>query len=113
MNPIISPWVFYFLDLMVTVNRLANVAFVVAPFVMFCSYADGEKRIFKWATYTFCICLALIIFIPTKQTAYTMLIAQHATVDNIEKLGGATEKTVQKLADIIVDAAQKMERGTK
>ena len=30
--------------------------------------------------------------------------------ENIEKLGGATEKTVQKLADIIVDAAKKMEK---
>lgn len=110
MNQIISPWIFYLLDLVETVNRLATVAFVIAPFVMFGSYTDGNKRIFKWATSVFCVCLVLIIFIPTKQTAYTMLIAQYATTENIEKLGGATEKTVQKLADIIVDAAKKIEK---
>lgn len=125
MNPIISPWVFYVIDIMQSLSNLATVLTIVT--VVVCGAAvlalpiisDAiDDDVLEWIRnnaikkfIVFCIVLLFIdIFVPSKQTAYTMLIAQYTTTDNIEKVGGTAEKAVQKLADIIIKTANEMEK---
>ncbi len=123
MNPIISPWVFYVIEVADNILSIVKIVGIITLFVLFpltTVYAEEKKgskdfkrirNLFYAAVLVFCISMIMIIFVPSKQTAYTMLIAQYTTTDNIEKVGNNAEKAVQKLADIIIKTANEMERG--
>lgn len=119
MNPIISPMWFYVIDVLgslVLALQLVGVLAAFVCFILFFDYIEAKnnekekaKNRFRKIALVCCISIALVILIPSKQTAYTMLIAQNMTTDNVLKAGGTAEKAVQRLVNIIVDAAKKME----
>ena len=123
MNPIISPWVFYVIEVADNILSIVKIVGIITLFVLFpltTVYAEEKKdskdfkrirNLFYATVLVFCISMIMIIFVPSKQTAYTMLIAQYTTTDNIEKVGNNAEKAVQKLADIIIKTANEMERS--
>lgn len=122
MNPIVSPWVFYAIEVIDNIVSLCTIMTIITAFVLFpitIMYFEEKKAnsenfktikgIFYMTALAFCISVSLIIFVPSKQTMYAMLIAQNMTTDNVLKAGGTAEKAVQRLVNIIVDAAKKME----
>ena len=123
MNPIVSPWVFYAIEVADNILSIMKIVGIITLFVLFpltTVYAEEKKgskdfkrirNLFYAAVLVFCISMIMIIFVPSKQTAYTMLIAQYTTTDNIERVGGTAEKAIQKLADIIIKTANEMEKG--
>jgi TctA family transporter len=102
-EPVISPWVFYWLGNLNVINKLVGAFFglSVVIFVMLVMLAihakiegdwDGEDynvklfaKTIKRVGITALFMLLLVFFIPSQSTAYKMLIAQQITVDRVEK----------------------------
>ena len=123
-DPIISPWLIYFID---TIDSLLKVTCPLAIFAVVVSvilfivanhtYDEEEtekslKRVkmFLWASITGGL---LVIFIPTPHTIYKMIAASYVTPANIQATGELADKAVDKVIDKIADAIQKFERSEK
>lgn len=128
MTTIINPWVFYWIDVLCRFNDfmdLINLIGIVAiPFLIaFASYGthlmnenkeygendrdfkDGKAlksismKILKPLICLWILSVLTLIFIPSKETMYTMLVAQNVTSENIEI---ATD-TIKESVDYIFD----------
>lgn len=126
-EPIISPWLFYWLEVLENINNamlgiLVTVVFVfiIAPII--CIDDDGRELVRKVTQSKFLrnIVLAVavisaigLMFIPTKETALRMVVASYATPQNIEfiteKTGKAIDGGIDYMIDKIVEAADKWE----
>jgi hypothetical protein len=114
-NPIISPWVIYLIDVASCLGGITRGAFGLAmAFVIigaiiyaiwrFVEYdedfdedAKKSETYFKALKKGAIIALALVVanaLIPTKETAYTMLVASYATEENVEKATDAIKSGV-------------------
>ena len=93
MEPIISPWIVYIIDILLSFYIIswlvALVGFLALIFFPIVADIEGtnkdtiikyEKRIGA----VFIISTLLWIFIPSQQTMLTMLVLQYTTPDNIE-----------------------------
>lgn len=110
--PIISPWIFYWIE---TVNTLKWVfgimAFIfgVISIFLLTRAIDERARLPKnLYTYSFCffIFLLLTVFTPSKNTIYTMTVAEFATTDNLEILYEVTGNTAEDILDGASDFAK-------
>lgn len=108
-EPIINPWLFYLADILdaakIVIGILAMASAVMA-IVYLGSYSTDRKykkeeelknalHSFKISTVTCAISLSVAVFIPSKNTIYTMAIAQALTPDNIRIIYDATGKTAE------------------
>lgn len=108
-EPIINPWLFYLADVLdaakIVIGILAMTSAVLA-IAYFGSYSTDRKykkeeelknalHSFKISTVTCAISLSVAMFIPSKNTIYTMAIAQALTPDNIRIVYDATGKTAE------------------
>ena len=106
MTPIISPWVFYWIEVLESISVVVGAIFVVGLItLMVCSVVffvsvlsesgynsdeENEKKIktflnFAKKSITILVILQIAAtFIPSKETMYTMLVAQNVTVENLE-----------------------------
>ena len=92
MEPIISPWIIYVVDILDKLSIFARLMLLIltAAFIMvgmvYIEY-DGDEDVrellhkMKWAAI---ISVAVIVFIPDKETMLTMLAAQYITPDNLQ-----------------------------
>ena len=108
-EPIINPWLFYLADILDAakiVICIVAMASAVMAFVYLGSYSTDRKykkeeelknalHSFKISTVTCAISLSVAMFIPYKNTIYTMAIAQALTPDNIKIIYDATGKTAE------------------
>lgn len=108
-EPIINPWLFYLADILDAAKIVIGIvamASAVMAFVYLGSYSTDRKykkeeelknalRSFKISTVTCAISLSVAVFIPSKNTIYTMAIAQALTPDNIRIIYDATGKTAE------------------
>lgn len=122
-EPIISPWVFYLMNI---ADRVGTISFFIASFsfvglsVTGLCYFIGEfdnikdssrKRIIKsskFLAYCFLVFTPIALFIPGQQTMYKMLITSQVTPNNIEYLKNEVKSTGQELVDSITDASIKI-----
>lgn len=119
MEPIISPWMFYFIDMIAPVRKtIAVILFLsIVAFISRCIIADNEDKLHfvcaRWCKKIVAVaivCTLLLCIIPTRDTAYKMLIASYVTPNNIE----ATSEGFNKLLDTITEKAiQIKEAGNK
>lgn len=112
MNPIISPWLFYFAELADSINMtflfVALIAFIIMAFA-FIPYMDNKKdetlkQCLKKSFIWFCISIAIVVITPSKDTVYTMVVLDNVTTDNIQAIG----KTGKDLVDYITDQIDKV-----
>lgn len=121
-EPIINPWLIYWIDI-ATGLRTASIVLGVlsimcgfATFIVF--YIDNENyiwqsktgRLFLYAGVIFCL---LGIFVPNSNTMYKMLAVSYITPANIKTSGEFTDKAIDKILEKIANAIEKFERRDK
>lgn len=120
MEPVISPWFFYFADIadaVVIFSSLISLGLIATSAFMFLEEVSAEydgfsKDLRKTNKQVFIlgVIFALIaLFTPNSSTIYKMELARQATPNNIEQLSKSTEKSIDMLIDKIVKAEKKMQ----
>nr|DAH32186.1 MAG TPA: hypothetical protein [Caudoviricetes sp.] len=121
MNAIISPWVFYWIDVCNSFKLLVFVVFAIAVIAagisFLCSIDDlatsDEVRMFSKSTKISVIVAAasivLYILLPSENVSYKMLAANMFTQDNINS---ATEY-VTDVIDYAVDKVKELQPNTE
>lgn len=122
-EPIISPWIFYLMNI---ADRVGTISFFIASFsfvglvVLGLFYVlgalqdiddDARERCIKSNKFLICCFLVftpIALFIPGQQTMYKMLITSQITPNNIEYLKNEVKATGQGLVDSITDASIKI-----
>ena len=118
MEPIIAPSTFYWLDIISNFKLFLTIFFVFAcvglviciiSFIVTLVEDELEthagkvvKKIFKFCTIITSIFGLLSIFIPSKGTLMTMIVAKYVTPDNITAVGGTIEESVSSIATEII-----------
>lgn len=123
-EPIISPWLFYAVDVLGTIDTFTCIFLVIltVPFVLcFAGYlvsiyddkADNTDREIEFIHKVFLVMFKLICFLvmlnictPSNETLYKMAAAYYITPANVESVG----ESVDKIADKIVDKINKVKR---
>lgn len=117
-EPIISPWVFYWIETMSQIKDFAGIVITVTipvsiplsiPLVMFGTQIiktgvlskERYKKITKGIIIAGIISVIAYIFIPSKGTMYKMLAASYMTQENIENVGESIDKIADKLVEKI------------
>jgi hypothetical protein len=114
MEPIISPWIFYWIDILCNLKDMAIFIQIACGIIVLLSFAiigefldsielpDGAIKWFYIIVATIFILATLIeIFTPSQETLYAMLAANFVTPDNIN-LGVEGVKTI---IDYIIESA--------
>ena len=128
MEPIISPSIFYWIDVISTLSTISTVLFglsatalVVAlifliPLTVEDELNDDFGKFYKKILITLTIITTIFglsyIFTPSKETLIAMTVTKYVTPDNIATVGGTIEESVSSIAiDIvqIIDAASDQE----
>lgn len=118
MTPIISPWWFYLIDVLGNLKLLCNPLLLIV--IGICVVAllstkwslkedilklDEDKSdagLYKDAKI---LCVTLLVlfvvgnFIPSKETMYTMMVAQNVTYENVEKAADIIQDSVDYIFD--------------
>ena len=113
MEPIISPWVFYFIDKLEVIEMLPLYVFIFAILIngalLMTSKTEEEfeKGFFPkvWIA-LFSLVFIINFIVPSKETAYKMIIANYVTPNNISIVKEATEDNIASLIDKIAVASQ-------
>ena len=135
MEPIVSPWIFYALQILDTVNQLSvamsvlfGSSFFVVTIVVSFFYLDpslmyaqkeSENEITKkqrgflvnfLKKLSWCFATAVIVFtfIPTKETAIQMLVAKNTTTNNIESVVNSGKNIKDEIKKDIIDIVLKI-----
>lgn len=113
MEPIISPWVFYFIDKLEEIKMLPLYVFIFAILINMALLMTSktEENFEKWFFPKVWIALFLLVFIinfivPSKETAYKMIIANYVTPNNISTVKEDAEDNIASLIDKIAVTSQ-------
>ena len=118
MEPIISPSIFYWIDVISTLSKISTglfglsaAALVVAlilliPLTVEDELNDDFGKFYKKILITLTIITTIFglsyVFTPSKETLITMTVAKYVTPDNITTVGGTIEESVSSIATDIV-----------
>lgn len=107
MNPVISPWLIYFVGSLSGLEfffRFLIAVFSIVLIVIFIAWAsagaEGEELEFvkegKHKVFIFleCLCILAYLLIPSKETVYAMVVAKYVTPNNIEIVGGSVKDSI-------------------
>lgn len=116
-EPIISPWVFYWVETMDQIRDVVNfvigVTMLISVIFLFLTLALEKeereehiseeifKRIIKTLVIVGVVSVIGFMFIPSKGTMYKMLAASYMTQENIENVGESIDKIADKLVEKI------------
>ena len=111
MEPIISPWVFYWVGVLDSLHVLGIVASIGLCTCGILLLAMGDdftekrnKERLKQLACVFSIFVTIVfVFVPTKETMYQMIVAHYATPNNMEYMKDNTVKFIQDVAKAIGD----------
>lgn len=117
-EPIISPWIFYWIDVLSTLDELPGVLImlgIASTMLMIPIYVEGYeevKHICEKITVVYLSILVLSavisIFIPSKTTMYQMLISSYVTPNNVKFIKNEVKSSTQDIIDSITDASIKI-----
>ena len=118
MEPIISPSIFYWFEIISNLKIFLSILFGISCVgLVFCIVSfiailveeelethTGKiiKKLCKFCTIITSIFGLLSIFTPSKETLMTMIVAKYVTPDNITTVGGTIEESVSSIATDIV-----------
>lgn len=116
-EPIISPWVFYWVETMdqirdvvncvIGITMLISVIFLLLTLALEKEEREEHiseeifKRIIKILAIVGVVSVIGFMFIPSKGTMYKMLAASYMTQENIENVGESIDKIADKLVEKI------------
>lgn len=114
MEPTVSPWIFYWIDVSDKLVVIVAIMAAISMFVMFLYFIETEKFPPKKAIAFSVTCLLIMIFIPSQSTIYKMAIASCITPDNINmtvetagKIADTISERVDRAADNLIDKIKK------
>ena len=118
MEPIISPSIFYWIDVISTLSAISTGLFIfsVAALVLALGFLipitiedelNGDfGKLYKKLLITVTIITTIFglscVFTPSKETLMTMIVAKYVTPDNITAVGGTIEESVSSIATEII-----------
>ena len=118
MEPIISPSIFYWFEIISNLKifliilfglSCVGLVFCIVSFIAMLVEEELEthtgkitKKLCKFCTIITSIFGLLFIFIPSKETLMTMIVAKYVTPDNITAVGGTIEESVSSIATEII-----------
>ena len=118
MQPIISPSIFYWFEIISNLKIFLSILFGLSCVgLVFCivsfiaTLVEEElethtgkiiKKLCKLCTIITSIFGLLSIFTPSKETLMTMIVAKYVTPDNITAVGGTIEESVSSIATEII-----------
>ena len=118
MQPIISPSIFYWFEIISNLKILLSIlfglscvglVFCIVSFIAMLVEEELEthtgkiiKKLCKFCTIITSIFGLLSIFTPSKETLMTMIVAKYVTPDNITAVGGTIKESVSSIATDIV-----------
>ena len=118
MQPIISPSIFYWFEIISNLKIFLSIlfglscvglVFCIVSFIAMLVEEELEthtgkiiKKLCKFCTIITSIFGLLSIFIPSKETLMTMIVAKYVTPDNIIAVGGTIEESVSSIATEII-----------
>ena len=118
MQPIISPSIFYWFEIISNLKILLSIlfglscvglVFCIVSFIAMLVEEELEthtgkiiKKLCKFCTIITSIFGLLSIFTPSKETLMTMIVAKYVTPDNITAVGGTIEESVSSIATEII-----------
>ena len=116
-EPIISPWIFYALNIVdnlrvgaVGIMVLCLIALIFTPILL--DTGCTMKHI-RCLFVTFVVSVLLLILVPNSNTVTQMIIAQHVTVNNLEKAGQLTDHAVDKIIEKIIKISNELDKRGK
>lgn len=125
MNPIISPWSIYLINVLSGLKNIFIAAAVAAIFggivnaIYFLTVIDNPhhdedkilniKKCFKKIVVGLIISALLVVITPSKDTMYTMLALDNLTTDNIQAIG----KTGKDVINYVTDQIDKIVNDNK
>lgn len=121
-EPIISPWIFYWMSVVDNLRSLTGFIGLLATGITmwFClewivnfgdkNYSAKYKQEIKLFTCIGLVCAVLFALIPNEKTLTRMIIASYVTPQNIEIVQGEANKSVDYLINKIVEAGEKWEQ---
>lgn len=116
MHYIINPWAFYLLGLVGSIGVaciaflfLFGITFGVYAMIWFVEFSGDEEyptpiQILKKWKVPLILSIAILVFMPSEDTIYKMMIASQVTTENID----TAKETIQDVADYIVDAVKEI-----
>lgn len=124
-EPIINPWVFYLINLLSNLDGivlvciiLCGISVAILGLVSIFSISDEDDcdyhlhitvvSWFKRVLILFMIFAVITALIPSKETMYTMLVADQVTYENVDALGDGAKDTV----DYIFDKIEEVQNGS-
>lgn len=120
MEPIISPWFFYFVDIadkIIVFSRILTFfLFVVGIFIFAITYnehnedSNNLKSLARKMIIAVPIFGLLSIFTPNSTTCYKMLITSYVTPNNIEIAVEKSDKAIEYIIEKIVETSQKLNK---
>ena len=118
MEPIISPSIFYWFEIISNLKIFLSIlfglscvglVFCIVSFIAMLVEEELEthtgkiiKKLCKFCTIITSIFGLFSIFIPSKETLMTMIVAKYVTPDNITAVGGTIEESVSSIATEII-----------
>ena len=118
MEPIISPSIFYWIDVISTLSAISTGLFIfsVAALVLAFGFLipitiedelNGDfGKLYKKLLITLTIITTIFglscVFTPSKETLMTMIVAKYVTPNNITAVGGTIEESVSSIATEII-----------
>ena len=118
MEPIISPSIFYWIDVISTISAISTGLFIfsVAALVLALGFLipitiedelNGDfGKLYKKLLITLTIITTIFglscVFTPSKETLMTMIVAKYVTPNNITAVGGTIEESVSSIATEII-----------
>ena len=109
MNPIISPWLIYFIyaldELKTFLDFLAftlTMLLLITGLMWFIFKDIGIRKEFDFAkkgkykmlVFFECVCILINVFIPSKEIIYAMVVVKYVTPNNIEMVGGSVKDSI-------------------
>jgi uncharacterized membrane protein len=108
MEPIISPWVIYAVQLLDNLRDVAMILFVLSgiasvllatPVIL--DDEDLPKKYLKMAVISVAVCAGMAIIIPNKETMITMIAASYITSDNIQMTQGNIVEFIKQISEAV------------
>ena len=124
MEPIISPWTIYLINLTYNISQLLLVISamclifsVAATLILIFSYGDYEyeeklcnkcTKFLKYSIPTIFITATINTFIPSRDVMIAMIVSNYITSDNLHGANDVIKSNLQDYVNIIVEAINKV-----
>ena len=124
MEPIISPWTIYLINLTYNISQLLlaistmclifSVAATLILIFNYCDYEYEEKlcnkctKFLKYSIPTIFITATISTFIPSRDVMIAMIVSSYITPDNLHGANDVIKSNLQDYVNIIVEAINKV-----